>query len=173
MGRVTVEVRDIDPGDPSLGEIWADVSGEGRGPDRTRIRWGTAFAEADIALIACDAGQVVGVAGLTHTEPTAWLGRSVTITVVHVRSGSRHNGVGQALLAAAAAYAERVGAEHVMADVPPTMRDANRFFAKLGFAPVVTRRATSTSALRKRMSAAPAGRLARLRARSAVRRTET
>lgn len=172
MARVTVEVRDIQPGDPSLGEVWAEVSGEGRGADRTLARWGQAFADADIAFIACDGGQVVGVAGLTQSEPTAWLGRSVMVTVVHVRSGSRHSGVGQALLAAVAAYAERVGAEHVTADVPPTMRDANRFFAKLGFGPVVTRRATSTSALRKRISAGPAGRLARLRARSAVRRTD-
>jgi GNAT superfamily N-acetyltransferase len=173
MARVTVEVREIDPGDASLEAVWADVRADGRGSDRPRIRWAQAFADAEVALIACAGGQVVGVAGLTHNEPTAWLGRSVTVTVVHVRSGSRHSGVGQALMAGVAAYAERIGAEHVTADVPPTMRDANRFFAKLGFAPVVTRRATSTSALRKLMSAAPAGRLARLRARSAVRRTDT
>jgi len=173
MGRVTVEVRDIGADDTGLASVWAEVSADGRTADRLRVRWGQAFSDAEVALVACDGGHVVGVASLSVVEPTAWLGRSVSICVLHVRSGSRHGGVGQALMAATAAYAERVQAEHVMVDVPPSMRDANRFFAKLGFVPMVTRRVAATSALRKRMSAAPAGRLARLRARSAVRRTES
>lgn len=172
MGRVSVDVREVRADDPSLESIWADISAESPAADRMRARWRQAFIDAEVALIACDSGQVVGVASLAVEEPTAWIGRSVNITVVHVRSGSRHGGVGQALIAATAAYAERVQAEHVMVDVPPSMRDANRFFAKLGFAPMVTRRVTATAALRKRISVAPAGRLARLRARSAVRRSD-
>ena len=57
------------------------------------------------------------------------------------------------LLAAVTAYAEKQGCEQIGCNVPSQQRDANRFFARLGFSSQVVRRVTSTSALRRRLSA--------------------
>ena len=48
-------------------------------------------------------------------------------------------------------HAERVGAEVIVGNVPAQSREANRFFARLGFGSVIVRRATSTAALRRRL----------------------
>ena len=92
------------------------------------------------------------------------------MTVLHVTHSAQHKGVGNALLEVAAEFALASGVESVAVDVPPTMREANRFFARVGFAPVVTRRVMPSASLKRRLDAAPGGRMARLRARSAARR---
>ena len=69
-----------------------------------------------------------------------------------VAGGHRRSGIGHALLAAAAAYADEVGAEHLLVGVAPALRDANRFYARLGFSPVVVRRRASVTALRRRLT---------------------
>ena len=61
----------------------------------------------------------------------------------------------KALLAAAVTFADEVGAEHIMTSVLPQMRETQRFYARLGFAPVVVRRSAAVSTLRRRL--APAG----------------
>lgn len=88
---------------------------------------------------------------------------------------ARRRGVGRALVAAAAMHAETVGAEQVAVAVVPSDRDSNRFYARLGFAPVLVRRSMSVPALvrklatperrgavddltRRRLSRRPAGR---------------
>ncbi|HNV41534.1 MAG TPA: GNAT family N-acetyltransferase, partial [Ornithinibacter sp.] len=55
-------------------------------------------------------------------------------------------------LAAVLSTAERSGCEVVVSNVPTASRDANRFFARLGFASVITRRVVSTSALRRKLA---------------------
>ena len=57
-------------------------------------------------------------------------------------------------MAAAAAYAEELGVDSVVVGVAPAGRDANRFFARLGFAPLVIRRIASVPALRRSLGTA-------------------
>jgi len=56
------------------------------------------------------------------------------------------------LLSAAATYADRLGADQIACAVPAQGRDANRFFARLGFAPDVMQRVTTTSALHRKLA---------------------
>src|SRR5664280_834960 len=63
-------------------------------------------------------------------------------------------GAGGALVAAAAAYAGEIGRDQIMVNVLPGARDVHRFYARLGFAPLVVRRVTSIAALRRRLGAA-------------------
>jgi GNAT superfamily N-acetyltransferase len=78
--------------------------------------------------------------------------RAVQLTHVVVENGRRRRGVGQALVAAAAAFAEEVGAEHVAVSVYPHLREANRFYARLGFSPLVVRRVATVASLRRRLA---------------------
>lgn len=76
----------------------------------------------------------------------------VAIDQLFVDRRARRHGVAHALLDAVVGQAERSGTEVIVSNVPTQSRDANRFFARLGFGSVVIRRATSTSALRRRLS---------------------
>ena len=116
-----------------------------------------AKAQADCGtrvVVATLADAVAGLAVMRH-EPFAALFevRSVHLHYLHVREGFRRRGVGRALVAAAAGFAEEVGAEHVVSDVLPQLREANRFYARLGFGPVVVQRVASVPALRRRLAA--------------------
>jgi GNAT superfamily N-acetyltransferase len=75
----------------------------------------------------------------------------VSISMLHVVPECRRQGVGRALLASAARHADRMGADHLASLVPSHDRDANRFFARLGFAPETIRRVTSVAALQRRL----------------------
>lgn len=109
------------------------------------------------ALVAVVDEQVAGMAVLTATAfAPLFEQRAVHAHYLHVRDGFRRRGVGKALLTAAVAFADDVGADHVIASVLPQMRDTQRFYARLGFGPVVVRRSVSVSALRRRLSGAPA-----------------
>ena len=89
----------------------------------------------------------------------------VQIDYLHVRPAFHRRGVGRALVAAAAAFCDEIGAEHVVVNVFPQVREANRFYAKLGFSPLVVRRvAPVSSTLRRTLG------LRRRRAQSARRR---
>ena len=69
------------------------------------------------------------------------------------------SGVGAALLAASAAYAAENGASYVVAAVPQEA-DRQRFFARMGFAPLTTRRIASVHTLGRSLvglAAPPAG----------------
>lgn len=78
----------------------------------------------------------------------------VTHTVVADRHKRR--GAGKALVGAAAAYAEEKGLEQVVVSVNPGSREANRFFARLGFAPLAVRRVAPVAVIRRRLQAGDA-----------------
>jgi GNAT superfamily N-acetyltransferase len=75
----------------------------------------------------------------------------VSISMLHVVPELRRQGVGRALLATAARHADRMDADHLASLVPAHDREANRFFARLGFAPETVRRVTSVAALQRRL----------------------
>jgi GNAT superfamily N-acetyltransferase len=73
--------------------------------------------------------------------------------VSHAVVADRHKrrGAGKALVAAAAAFADERGLEQIVVSVHPGSRDANRFFARLGFAPLAVRRVAPTSVVRRHL----------------------
>lgn len=77
---------------------------------------------------------------------------SVSIDMLYVMPDLRRQGVAKALLAASARYADRQGAEHVTSLVPAQDREANRFFARLGFASETVRRVTTSATLQRRLA---------------------
>ncbi len=65
----------------------------------------------------------------------------------------RRRGAGKALVAACAAFAEDRGLDQIVVSVHPGSRDANRFFARLGFAPLAVRRVAPVAVVRRRLGA--------------------
>jgi GNAT superfamily N-acetyltransferase len=106
------------------------------------------------ALVATVDDRVAGMAIVNRTKYAPLFDQdAVHVHYLHVRDGFRRRGVGKALLAAAAAFAEEIGAEHVMTSVLPQLRETNRFYARLGFGPVVVRRSVPVTILRRRLAA--------------------
>ena len=64
----------------------------------------------------------------------------VTVDNLVVHPDHRRRGAGVVLLAAAVAYAEEIGAAHVVATCAGHEAERQRFFARMGFAPLTTRR---------------------------------
>ena len=75
----------------------------------------------------------------------------IAIDQLFVDRRARRQGVAHVLLDAVLGQAERAGAEVIVSNVPTQSRDANRFFARLGFTSVIVQRVTSTSALRRKL----------------------
>lgn len=97
--------------------------------------------------------EVVGMAVLSRLPVTPISDvESVQISFMHVRDNQRRRGVGRAIVDNAATFASEVGAEFVTVGVFPGSRETNRFFARLGFSPLVVRRATATSLLQRRLA---------------------
>jgi GNAT superfamily N-acetyltransferase len=161
VARVHVQVRRVD---------------ETRVQDVTML-WAQLRAEAGVVAEAgsrrCDADAVLAV--LSRPETVAFVGlvdgsavgyvvvtdcalnpfadtACVSVEQLFVLKDARKSGVAKALMAAVAAYAQRHGAEQIACSVPAGVRDANRFFARLGFSPLVTRRITSTAALHRKLA---------------------
>ena len=168
MSRPGVAVREARQEDmPELLTMWDELRELGGRieramptPDRDAVlaRLEQVAADPDSrALVASVDGEVAGLVVLSVT-PFAPLFDACAVNAhyLHVRDGFRGRGVGKALLAAAVTYADEVGAEHVLTSVLPQMRDTQRFYARLGFAPVMVRRSVPVSLLRRRLSGGPA-----------------
>lgn len=101
----------------------------------------TAFDEADELL-----GFVVVLEGeAAPIDPTPVL----QISQLMLRTGGQPEAVGRALLGAVLRLADEREIDHVLASAVYASREANRYLARLGFAPVAIRRAVSTSVLRR------------------------
>ena len=96
----------------------------------------------------------VGLAILGTDPLSVLLGiPQVTVDNLVVHRAHRRRGVGAALLAAAAAYARETGAAHVVAAVGGHEAERQRFFARMGFAPLTTRRIASVHTLGRSLAA--------------------
>ena len=171
MTRSPITVRDARPEDmPALLVMWDELRELGRGiervtptPDADALLERLDLVDSDPqsrALVAVLDDEVAGVVLLTATAYAPLFDqRAVHAHYLHVREGYRKRGVGRALLAAAVAFADETGAEHVVTSVLPQMRDTQRFYARLGFGPVVVRRSVPVPVLRRRLVGATGTRL--------------
>ncbi|MDQ6649876.1 MAG: GNAT family N-acetyltransferase [Actinomycetota bacterium] len=124
-----------------------------RAPLPERVADVLADLERRLVVAVDDQDQPLGMALL-------WLGPSgalLDVPAVHLSSTvvpdrHRRRGAGRALLASAVAYADEVGAERVVVTVASGARDANRFYARLGLAPVAVRRIAPVSVLRRNLA---------------------
>jgi GNAT superfamily N-acetyltransferase len=123
-------------------------------------------------LIATLDREPAGLAWCT-VGPLGLLGsdRVIHIEQFHVTRASRRRGVGRALLQAVASLAETHGAEAVTTWTGPQDREVNRYFARLGFAPLAVRRLAPVTALRRALVPAPELTVPFPRATEALRRT--
>jgi GNAT superfamily N-acetyltransferase len=106
-------------------------------------------------------GEVpVGLAVLGLDPLSQVLGNpQVTVDTFVVHREHRRRGTGAVLLAAAAAYARECGAAHVVAAVGGHEAERQRFFARMGFAPLTTRRIVALESLTRSLAAWQRGRL--------------
>ena len=161
MSRPAVSVRPVSPSlHPEFTGLWLAARVEaGSSPESSSRavsegRVAAALAREDVrAYLAFVDGEAVGYMVLTHS-PLSGLTDSpcVSIDQLYVAEGARRQGAARALLTAAATYAERFGADQVATCVPAQGRDANRFFARLGFSSYVVKRVTTTVSLRRKLA---------------------
>jgi GNAT superfamily N-acetyltransferase len=81
----------------------------------------------------------------------------VTVDTFVVHRAHRRQGVGSALLGAAAAFAGENGAAHVVASVGGHEAERQRFLAQMGFAPLTTRRIVALESLTRTLAARQRG----------------
>ena len=168
MNRTAVRVRAADAADiAELVELWTELQDSARDPLVARARatepTATLAARRLASLLANPLARVVvaedrtrrivGMALLSAEQ----FGEFFEVSAVHlshlvVHPDHRRRGVGHALLAASAAYAEESGVEQLVASVPPALREAHRFFARVGFVPLVSRRVATVAVLRRRLA---------------------
>jgi ribosomal protein S18 acetylase RimI-like enzyme len=124
-------------------------------PDGFRAQCARLLADPEHRVVVAvdEADSVVGTAVFGADTAGGPLDPpSVYVSHLLVAPEHRKRGAGRALVAAAAAYAEELGVDSVVVGVAPTTRDANRFFARLGFAPLVIRRIAPVAALRRALA---------------------
>lgn len=165
MSRSPVQTRPATPADiPLLVGLWRELREVGGRAERaTNPTSVSDIGERLLAAITAEhcrvvlagvEGQPSGMAVLRVVRPDPLSdSRVVQISHVVVAPGMRRRGVGHALVAAATEFAEERGLEHVAAGVYPSLRDASRFYARLGFAPVVLQRVAPVAIVRRRLGA--------------------
>jgi GNAT superfamily N-acetyltransferase len=146
---------------PALVALWLELRDEGlrrrasvmESPESAAGRFELALADdTSRVVVAVYEDEIIGMAQLHRTRPTLLTETSsVELSAMHVADAHRRRGAGKALVSAAVSYAEELGVESVVVSVFPQHRDANRFYARLGFAPLVVRRVANVAALRRRL----------------------
>ncbi|MEP7035847.1 MAG: GNAT family N-acetyltransferase [Actinomycetota bacterium] len=134
------------------GDLAAPITPETRVASEVRVA-GALARDGVRALLAIVDERPVGYIVLSQ-RPMSFLVDSpcVSIEQIFVTHEARRSGAARALVSAAATYADRLGAEQIASTVPARGREANRFFARLGFSSYVVRRVTTTAALRRRLA---------------------
>jgi GNAT superfamily N-acetyltransferase len=162
--RPRVTVRDARPADvPVLAELWAEarrvagVAARAMGSaseSAVRTRIDRATHDPDVRLVVAVIDDVVVGLACMSREPVAPFedATCVRVAYLHVAEAARRRGAGSALVEAAAVFAEEVGAPEIVVAVPPSLREANRFYARLALTPGVASRSVPTSVLRHKLS---------------------
>lgn len=172
MSRATVDVRGAVVADVELlltlaaaaraeagQEIRADVTAQ-----RPRILAALARPEVDV-LLAEVGHEPVGVLVLRRGELLPLCGSdAVHVEQLYVHPEWRRRGAARSLLLAAASLGEEAGVEKLTCSLPPTDREAARFLARLGFAPLISQRVVPIAGLVRRLT----GESPSLRRRSAI-----
>ena len=106
-----------------------------------------------LVVVVGDDDEPLGMALFTVASANALLDLPA-VHMSHAVVADRHKrrGAGKALVAAAASFAEQHGLEQIVVSVHPGSRDANRFFARLGFAPLAVRRVAPVAMVRRRLA---------------------
>ena len=162
MSRPTFSVRRVsEENEDSFVELWmasrveAGMSAEVVARVAADGRLTATLHREDVrAYLACNDGRAVGFA-IAATSPFSALTEApcVTIDQLYVAPPARRHGVARHLMSAVALYADSRGCEQIGCNVPAPNREANRFFARLGFSSQVVRRITTVAALRRRLGA--------------------
>lgn len=157
MTRSPVTMRAAEVSDiPSLRELWSGILRRG-GLDEQLADVAEVLAQTDGRDDRCVAvAEVDGVvAGAVYLEASTLtpLNREPAVLAVapHVFPQFRRRGVGSSLMEAACRFAEQHGITHISTAAAAEARDANRFMARLSFAPQAMLRAATTSSVRARL----------------------
>ncbi|PRY17985.1 GNAT family N-acetyltransferase [Kineococcus rhizosphaerae] len=162
MARPAVEVRDAGTTDVDvLMELYAsarfDQAQLRASVDNVRAKLLRSLQNGDVRVLIAHLGSEPAGYALITTTPLLPLGNCAgpSIEHLHVVPHLRRRGVGRALLRKAVHVAESEGAEQIACTVLPGDRDYTRYLARLGFAPVVVRRAAPLAVLRRRLFDGP------------------
>ena len=160
MSRPAISVRRVSTDEErTFTELWmssrveAGISPEVAARAASEGRVSTALNREDVrAYLATADGRAVGFA-VAATSPFSSLTDNpcVTIDQLYVVPEARKHGVARQLMSAVTLYADSRGCDQIGCNVPAQHREANRFFARLGFSSQVVRRVTSVAALRRRL----------------------
>lgn len=156
--HVTVEPLSAD-GLDSFADVWIErreESGLSREAAQRAVADGrlarAVQRDGVVVFVATVEGLPVGYAWVYDQATSILLDApSMAIEEIFVRPEWRRRGVARSLLLSVGSHAQRLGAEHITSSVPTHARDANRTFARLGFAPQTTRRVAPTSLLMRRL----------------------
>jgi ribosomal protein S18 acetylase RimI-like enzyme len=138
-----VEIRPARPGEyDAVGELTARVYADGGflrpgSPYERTLRDAASRAEKAELLVAEDAGRLVGsvtyAPGGSPYAETAEGPDEAGFRMLVVDPAARGRGVGEALVRACVARAERDGARTLRLSTQPEMTTAHRLYARLGF----------------------------------------
>ncbi len=123
--------------------------------DAAALRFAAAIDDPDQRLfVAVDpdglAGMVLCTIGSSSSVNPA---PAVILSHLTVGAHARRAGVGRVLVAAATLWASEIDIDLVKVSVYASSRDANRFFARLGFAPISLNRVAPVAGLRRILGA--------------------
>jgi ribosomal protein S18 acetylase RimI-like enzyme len=167
VSRSQVVTRIATVGDiPALLELWGELRQIGGRGERANNPVSTVEVRDRLTrvlenpsyriVIACLEEAPAGMIVLQATRPDPFTdARVVNVAHLVVSRSTQHKGVGRALLASAADFATERRLDQVSVSVYPSLREASRFFARLGFTPAATRRVAPLSVLRRRLGADP------------------
>ena len=168
MRRATVSAREAVAADiPELLDLFDQL--RAAGPRRSvsmpsdpslmreaaQERFAAVIADPYQRLLVAEDGE--GLAGMVlcsiGTSSTLATAPAVVLSHLTVAANSRRAGVGRVLVAAATQWAAECDVDHVRVAVYASSREANRFFARLGFAPVSVNRVAPVAGLRRILGA--------------------
>lgn len=147
MARLSISVQPVTTAEERdvLTQLWLSASVEsGVSPEVASRK-----ASQGIVSLALQRPDVHGYLAYLDGRPAGFLvatesvmrfgeGDELVIEQIFVESEARRHGVARALLHTSTGVAERLGFDRIASAVPSGAREANRFFARLGFGPTVT-----------------------------------